>query len=142
MSECPIGFHLYNHSFLLIFVAPIVLRMKALPLIILSAIATFSLSMAFLQQENPQIKVNYPKTRKDKVQETHFGKKIEDPYRWLENDTAKEVKKWVDAQIATTESYLSQIPYRNKIKNRLEEIFNYPKYGLDEKGELLFPYKK
>ncbi len=116
--------------------------MKALPLIILSAIATLSLSMAFLQQENPQIKVNYPKTRKDKVQETHFGKKIEDPYRWLENDTAKEVKQWVDAQIATTESYLSQIPYRNKIKNRLEEIFNYPKYGLwMKKGNYYFHTK-
>lgn len=92
-----------------------------------------------LKNENPFIKVNYPKTKKEPVQEIKFGKKINDPYRWLEQDTTKEVAAWVDEQIATTENYLQQIPYRSKIKSRLKEIFNFPKYGLWlKKGDYYF----
>ncbi len=115
------------------------LTMKSLPLIILAAMAAFSISSILLQHENPVIKVSYPKTKKENIQENLFGNKISDPYRWLENDTAKEVTDWVDAQIATTENYLQKVPYRTQIKNRLTDIFNYPKYGLwMKKGSYYF----
>src|SRR5687767_3101017 len=67
-----------------------------------------------------QIKVTYPVTQKDSsVKDDYFGTVINDPYRWLENDTTAETKKWVEAQNEVTFGYLKQITYRDKIKNRL-----------------------
>ncbi len=70
-----------------------------------------------------------PVTRMDTVVDDYFGTKIADPYRWLENDTAREVIQWVKDQNKSTHHYLDQIPYRNQIKKRLTEIWNFPKYS-------------
>jgi len=71
--------------------------------------------------------MKYPESIKDSTTDDYFGTKIADPYRWLENDTSAETKKWVDAENKITQNYLSQIPYREVIKRRLTEIWNYPK---------------
>lgn len=73
--------------------------------------------------------VKYPETRKCDHIETYFGKKIPDPYRWLEDDNATETLQWVDEQNALTNSFLESIPFRAKIRARLETIYNYPKYS-------------
>ena len=73
--------------------------------------------------------VTYPQTKKMEVADDYFGTKVADPYRWLENDTATDTKEWVQAQNKVTFGYLEKIPYRNKIKERLTDIFNYPKYS-------------
>lgn len=70
---------------------------------------------------------NYPKTKKVDTVDTYFGEKIADPYRWLENDTAEDTKAWVKEQNAVTFDYLSKIPYRGKIRERLSEIWNFEK---------------
>lgn len=73
-----------------------------------------------------QPEFTYPLTRKDTTAtDTYFDLTVADPYRWLEIDTAAEVKKWVEEQNATTFGYLDKIPFRSKIKKRLEEIYNY-----------------
>ena len=71
----------------------------------------------------------YPKTEKVSQTDTYFGTKVEDPYRWLENDTAANVKNWVEAQNKVTFDYLAHIPFRDKIRKRYEALYNYPKYG-------------
>lgn len=71
----------------------------------------------------------YPDTKKSNVVDDYFGTKINDPYQWLENDTATDVNAWVDQQNKLTQDYLAQIPFRDKIKTRLTEIWNYPKYS-------------
>lgn len=73
------------------------------------------------------ILMTYPETKKDSTTDNYFGTTIADPYRWLENDTSAETKDWVDAENKVTQNYLSQIPYREDIKKRLTEIWNYPK---------------
>ena len=83
--------------------------------------------------------MTYPETKKDLITENYFGTSIADPYRWLENDTSAETKKWVDAENKVTQNYLAQIPYREDIKNRLTEIWNYPKESAPFKaGEYYF----
>lgn len=73
-----------------------------------------------------QPQITYPVTEKDTTAiDTYFDLTVKDPYRWLENDTAAKVKQWVEAQNATTFGYLDKIPFREKIKNRLSEIYNY-----------------
>lgn len=84
----------------------------------------------------------YPETRKDNITDQYHGTEVADPYRWLENDTATEVKQWVEAQNQVTQNYLEQIPFRENIKNRLTEIWNFPKYSAPFKeGEYIFFFK-
>ena len=76
------------------------------------------------------IPVTYPLTRQDTtVADDYFGTIIKDPYRWLEDDQSAETKEWVGRQNIVTNGYLSQVPYRDKIKKRIEQIFNFEKYG-------------
>ncbi len=76
-----------------------------------------------------QEKLSYPSTKKVDQTDDYHGTKVADPYRWLEYDTAQDVKEWVEAQNKVTFGYLEKIPFRNKIKERLTDIFNYPKYS-------------
>jgi prolyl oligopeptidase len=82
-----------------------------------------------LTAQNKMIYNKYPETKKGNIVDDYFGTKISDPYQWLENDTAIDVMSWVDEQNKLTQNYLSQIPFRDKIKSRLTEIWNYPKYS-------------
>lgn len=90
----------------------------------------------------PQTKLKYPLTKKDDVKDNYFGTIVPDPYRWLENDTASVVKEWVKEENKVTFSYLDNIPYREKIKARLEKLWNYPKYSAPFKaGKNYFFFK-
>ena len=81
------------------------------------------------QRSKQMVEVNYPETQKVDVVDTYFGTEVKDPYRWLEDDRSDETAAWVNAQNEVTFGYLEKIPYRNKIKNQLEEIWNYEKIG-------------
>src|SRR5690606_8951496 len=69
--------------------------------------------------------LEYPETQKVDTVDTYFGNEVPDPYRWLEDDMSKETEQWVNAQNKLTFGYLGQIPYRDNIKNQLEELWNY-----------------
>ena len=78
-------------------------------------------------EKNEEAKLQYPATRKVDVVDTYFGTKIADPYRWLEDDRSAETGEWVKTQNQVTYDYLSKIPFRNKIKERLTKIWNFEK---------------
>jgi prolyl oligopeptidase len=87
-------------------------------------------------------KINYPTTAKVDQTDDYFGTKIADPYRWLENDTAKNTEAWVKEQNKVTSDYFSKIPFRAKLHQRMTELWNYPKYGAPQKeGEWFTFYK-
>jgi len=67
----------------------------------------------------------YPETRKGEQVDDYFGTAVADPYRWLEDDLSEETSDWVKGQNKVTFDYLNYIPFRNDIKERLTEIFNY-----------------
>jgi prolyl oligopeptidase len=87
------------------------------------------LSLAPFGCKEKQPAVTYPVTAKGEVVDDYFGTMVADPYRWLEDDKAENVGKWVEAQNAVTFGYLEQIPFRDKIRARLTEIYNYPRKG-------------
>jgi prolyl oligopeptidase len=64
----------------------------------------------------------------------YFGTEVSDPYRWLEDDTSAATAAWVEARNKVTFDYLSRIPYRKKLQERLTELTNYEKIGI--------PFKK
>jgi prolyl oligopeptidase len=81
--------------------------------------------------EFKKIPVTYPFSKKDTtIENTYFGTKIKDPYRWLEDDQSPETKDWVQKQNLVTNGYLSQIPFRDRVKKRLEQIWNFEKYSV------------
>ncbi len=80
-----------------------------------------------------QGKFDYPTTRKDKVSDDYHGTTVADPYRWLEDDMSEETAAWVKAQNELTFSYLDKIPFREALKERMTEIWNYPKMGIPSK---------
>jgi prolyl oligopeptidase len=72
-------------------------------------------------------KLTYPETKTVEVVDDYFGTKVPDPYRWLEDETSVATKAWVEAQNRLTFGYLDKIPYREKLKTRLTELYNYPR---------------
>ncbi len=71
--------------------------------------------------------MDYPETKKVNAVDYYFGNKVKDPYRWLEDEDDPGVKEWISQQNMLTFSYLEKIPYRQKIKQRIEQLWNYPK---------------
>jgi prolyl oligopeptidase len=90
--------------------------------------STFLLLMASLHAES----ISYPTTRKEPVTDTYHGVKVEDVYRWLEDDNSPETKAWVTAQNAVTGKYLSAIPERDAIRERLKNLWNFERMGLPQ----------
>ena len=85
----------------------------------------------------------YPETKKGDTVDDYFGTKVADPYRWLEADAnVPEVASWVEAQNKVTFAYLEKIPFRQKIKDRLTQLYNYPKYSAPTRRGNYFFYTK
>ncbi|WP_396627535.1 prolyl oligopeptidase family serine peptidase [Luteitalea sp.] len=90
-------------------------------------------SSAFAQTAVPPAPASYPQTKKVDQVDDYFGTKVADPYRWLEDDNAADTKAWVEAQNAVTFGYLSKLPGRDALKQRLTTLWNYERYGLPRK---------
>ena len=90
----------------------------------------------------PPFDLVYPPTEKEAVVDDYFGTEVADPYRWLEVDTAAKVEAWVDAQNEVTFDYLNHIPFRDAIRERCEELYNYTRYSVPlQVGDQLIFYK-
>ena len=86
--------------------------------------------------------VDYQNTKKIPVVDTYYGNEIIDNYRWLEDDLSKETGEWVDNQNQTTFNYLEKIPYRDELKNRLKNLWDYEKVSAPFKhGQYTYVFK-
>ncbi|HTV10511.1 MAG TPA: prolyl oligopeptidase family serine peptidase [Acidimicrobiales bacterium] len=78
-------------------------------------------------------------TRKSTQIDDYHGDQVADPYRWLEDSNSEETRRWVQAQNQLTEEFLSQVPSRAELRQRLTEIWDYPTYSVPfERGGLWF----
>lgn len=75
----------------------------------------------------PKPTVNYPTTKKIEHVDTYHGIEVADPYRWLEDDRSEETGAWVKAQNEVTFGYLSSIPFKDELQNRIEKLNDYEK---------------
>src|SRR5690606_36150740 len=76
--------------------------------------------------------LEYPDTRRGDQVDVYHGERVADPYRWLETDSA-ETRRWIETQNALAQPWLEAIPAREKIKQRLTELWNYERYGVPVK---------
>lgn len=74
-------------------------------------------------------KLTYPEAPSDETVDNYFGTQVADPFRPLENDTAANTLAWVEAEREVTENYLSQIPFRDRLRERISGFNNYVKQG-------------
>ena len=86
----------------------------------------------------------YPVTRRDSVVETHFGERVADPYRWLENDVRsdREVAAWVERESALTRDYLAKLPGRELFAARIRELIDYERFGIPRKAGKRYFYTR
>lgn len=115
--------------------------MKKLALVTLAVTILFACQKE--QKADPPVTVDaYPVTKKVDTVDTYFGVDVPDPYRWLEDDMSDETAGWVKAQNDVTFAYLDNIPYREKLKKRLEELFDYERvYAPTKHGEYDYYYR-
>jgi prolyl oligopeptidase len=82
----------------------------------------------------------YPATRKIEVVDDYNGKKVTDPYRWLEDANSSETQAWVEEQNKVTFKFLREIPVREEVRQRLTKLWDYERYGvpIKEGGRYFF----
>ena len=99
---------------------------------------------ACTEKPQPRYQVTeYPEAFRDEtVVDNYFGTEVADPYRWLENDTSAETNAWVEAERKVTDDYLSHIPFRGAIKDRLTTLMNYERYSAPHKRFGRYIYSK
>ena len=98
------------------------------------------LTTACMQKHSVELK--YPKAKKVDTVDVYFGHRVADPYRWLEDDRAEDTHRWVEAENKLTFDFLSKIPFRKALHQHLEELWNYPKFGVPfQKGGRLFYFE-
>ena len=84
----------------------------------------------------------YPVTQKVDTVDIYFGTEVADPYRWLEDDRSEATGQWVAAQNEVTFGYLNNIPFRQKLKERLTELIDYERiYAPTKHGDFNYYYR-
>jgi prolyl oligopeptidase len=81
----------------------------------------------------------YPPARQDDVVDVYHGISVGDPYRWLEDAEHPDTRAWIAAQNELTEAFLAAVPTREKIRARLGELWDYPRFDVPfERGARWF----
>ncbi|BBE00039.1 S9 family peptidase [Sphingobium amiense] len=90
--------------------------------------------------------LRYPAAKRLDLVEDHFGTKVADPYRWLENDLRSDpaVADWVAQENALTRRYLDSLPGRDALKSRMQALFAHGRYTVPRKagGRYFYGYNK
>lgn len=83
-----------------------------------------------------------PASIKEDVSDNYFGKTIQDPYRWLENDNSDLTEQWVKEQNQYARNEIDRVPFRETVHADLTKMWNYTKYSSPSKeGEYYLFYK-
>ncbi|PSS17987.1 Prolyl endopeptidase, partial [Actinidia chinensis var. chinensis] len=74
--------------------------------------------------------LQYPFARRDEsVVDDYHGVLVPDPYRWLEDPDADEVKDFVQEQVKLTESVLKKCDTREKLREKIRDGLDHPRYS-------------
>ncbi len=101
--------------------------MKTTRILVSATVLALGLAPARAGENGPA----YPETRRVAHVDEYHGVRVHDPYRWLEQDVREsgEVAAWVEAQNRLTFDWLEAIPARDRIRKKLENLWNFEKYG-------------
>src|SRR5262245_22840590 len=81
----------------------------------------------------------YPIAERSTLVEDYHGEAVADPYRWLEEADSPATRAWIERENALTAAYLAKISGRERIRERLTELWDYERYELPvQKGGRVF----
>jgi len=84
----------------------------------------------------------YPPAHQIEQSDNYYGVNVKDPYRWLEDPDSSETKTWIAEQNKVTGEYLASITAKEKIQQRLTQLWDYEKYGSPfKRGNRYFYFK-
>jgi prolyl oligopeptidase len=86
--------------------------------------------------------ISYPISNRSNHVDEYHGHIVPDPYRWLEDETSPDVKQWIEEQNKVTFKHLEEIPFRDGLRKKLENIFNYERYSLPSVYDNTFIFSK
>src|SRR5438552_18874694 len=92
---------------------------------ILAALGFAAANVAWPRADAQATALRYPSTVRGAQADDVSGTLVADPYRWLENVTAPEVRSWVAAQNALTESWLAATPRRKEGQSLVARAYEY-----------------
>lgn len=81
-----------------------------------------------MTQQNSHNSLKYPDSPRADLVEILHGVEVPDPYRWLEEIDSEQTRHWVAAQNELTFDYLGRITARDKIRQRITQLWDYEKY--------------
>jgi prolyl oligopeptidase len=81
----------------------------------------------------PAVAPTYPAAQRGDQVDLYHGIKVSDPYRWMEDIDSPATRTWVEAEAKLTNDYLAAIPGRERIAQRLSEIWNFERWTAPEK---------
>ena len=107
----------------------------------------FIFSQLFSCQSDPSQTMDksgfsYPITHRQDSFDMFHGEKIPDPYKWLEDDRSKQTAEWVSQQNKFSNGYISKLPQRAAIHNRLKSLWAYERYQVPTKVGSYYYYLK
>ena len=88
-----------------------------------------ALILAFLFPLTLIAQIHYPTAKTVEQEDNYYGKKVADPYRWMEETESSDIKNWVEEQNKLSASYLAAIPYREKIRKTLMDASHFTSYS-------------
>jgi prolyl oligopeptidase len=78
-------------------------------------------------------KKKYPISQKIDCIDNYFGRDINDPYRWLENESSLETLSWITKQNQFSRDFLDQIKERKWIKEQLTGLWDFARQSIPTK---------
>ena len=83
-----------------------------------------------------------PKAKSEPVIDNYHGRQIADSYRWLEDAAAPETQEFIAAQNAYTRSVLENIPGREELRRRVEQLLTIGRVGSPRVGGNNYFYER
>ncbi len=86
--------------------------------------------------------MEYPEARRGEQVDEYFGTAVPDPYRWMEELDAPEVRAWIDAENVVTQRYMEALPNRGALRARMEALSDYERFSLPQRYGARFFYTR
>ena len=114
------------------------LRLLPLAALALGACAARKPSMPVASAAPPPA-LAYPATRTVDAVDVIHGRRVADPYRWLEEERSPEVQAWMKAEDGLARDFLSRLPGRKALAARTRELLYVESMGVPvRRGPMLF----
>jgi prolyl oligopeptidase len=99
-------------------------------------------SLHTMAESTTEGKLKYPAAPRSDVADLYHGTRVADPYRPLEDPDSAETRAWVEAENKLTFDYIRSAPQHAKIRARLSELWNYPRYSVPQREGSRYFYTK